>query len=163
MMFTDSLNNLSEQNERKRKKGNDRANAATSKLVCWIWVIGIWRFAALFPLCTFEKTVTIKKISPFGISRPLPSSPPVSVPQDFPSLSLLRAASCTSISPLTCTHSSHLSRPSAHHPYLVGPGHARQDGASTAVDDLSHLRWRWLDSGGHVNLIALGGRKQWRQ
>ena len=34
MMFTDSLNNLSEQNERKRKKGNDRANAATSKLVC---------------------------------------------------------------------------------------------------------------------------------
>ena len=163
MMFTDSLNNLSKQNETKRKKGSNRANAATSKLVCWIRVIGIRRFAALFPLCTFEKTVNIGKNKSICISRLLPSSPPVSVPQDFPSLSLLRAASCTSISPLTCTHSSHLSRPSAHHPYLVGPGHAGQDGASTAADDFSHLRWRWLDSGGHVNLIALGGRKQWRQ
>lgn len=38
-------------------------------------------------------------------------------------------------------------------------GHAGQESASTASDDLSHLRWGWLHSRGHMNLIVL--REEW--
>jgi hypothetical protein len=57
-------------------------------------------------------------------------------------------------------HSSHLlaaplTRPRTFQLYLIGPGHVGEHCASTAADDLSHLRWWWLDSRSHMNLIAL--------